>query len=102
MKINKDIDYDRLVKKPVYKPVIQKFDKTSLTQERTISVLTKEDNFNKFDMPWISKLRVKDNIEMARLAKRTSKVTTVPAPPTFYDEDIKKTMKKSPKNNNRV
>lgn len=40
-------------------------------------------------MPWISKLRVKDNIEMARLAKRTTKETTVPAPPAFYEEDLK-------------
>lgn len=89
MKANKEINYARLVKKPGYKPIIQKFDKSSLTQERTISVLTKEDNFNKFDMPWISKLRVKDNIEMARLAKRTTKETTVPAPPAFYEEDLK-------------
>ena len=69
MKINKEIDYARLVRKPGYKPIIHKYDKDSLTQEKTVSVLTKEDNFNKFDMPWISKLRVKDNLEMARLSK---------------------------------
>lgn len=87
--LNKEINYARLVKKPGYKPTIQKFDKTSLTQERTVSVLTKEDNFSKFDMPWISKLRVKDNAELARLARRTTKESTIPAPPTFYDEDLK-------------
>lgn len=51
--------------------------------------MTKEDNFNKFDMPWISRLRVKDNLEAMRLAKKMTKESTVPIPPSFYDEDVK-------------
>lgn len=98
----KGIDYDRLLKKPDYKPKIQKYDKTSLTQEKTVSVLTKEDNFNKFDMPWISNLRVKDNAELMRLSIKPIRESTVPAPPSFYDEDVRKINEKSPKARNRL
>jgi hypothetical protein len=88
-KNKKCIDYSRLLRKPIHKPIVQKYDKTSLNQERTVSALTKEDNFNKFDMPWISNLRVKDNAELARLSQRVRE-STVPMAPSFYDEDLSK------------
>ena len=88
------------MKKPAFKPQTQKFDKNALIQERTVTILTKEDKFSKFDMPWISKLRVKDNLEVIKLSKQLT--STIPAPPSFYESDLKKTLKNSPKNNNRL
>ena len=90
------IDYSRLLQKPSHKPIKCKYDKTSLNSERTVSVQTKEDNFNLFDMPWISNLRVMDNAELNRLTKRSGKESTTPAPPSFYDEDLPKFTSKSP------
>jgi hypothetical protein len=90
------VDYSRLLRKPIHKPVKEKFDKTSLTQEKTVNILTKEDNFNLFDMPWISNLRNMDNSELARLKNMTGKDQTVPSPPSFYDEDLKKFSSRSP------
>ena len=46
-------------------------------------------------MPWISKLRVKDNLEVIKLSKQLA--STVPSPPSFYEEDLKKAIKNSPK-----
>ena len=90
----KIIDYGRLLKKPNHKPKVIKFDKDSVTQERTTSVLTKEDNFDKFDMPWISKLRVRDNAEIVRMYSKDKKIeSTSPAPPSFYETDLTKTRK---------
>lgn len=86
----KTIDYDRLLKLPHHKPKIMKFDKTSVDQERTVTILTKEDNFDKFDMPWISRLRIKDNAEMIRIYSKKKFEQTVPAPPSFYENDLHK------------
>eukprot|EP00343_Euplotes_focardii_P001977 CAMPEP_0205798910 /NCGR_PEP_ID=MMETSP0205-20121125/8_1 /ASSEMBLY_ACC=CAM_ASM_000278 /TAXON_ID=36767 /ORGANISM="Euplotes focardii, Strain TN1" /LENGTH=225 /DNA_ID=CAMNT_0053059349 /DNA_START=211 /DNA_END=888 /DNA_ORIENTATION=- len=68
-----------------------------MVQEKTVTIQTKEDNFNLFDMPWISNLRVMDNAEMARLNKRSGKESTVPAPPSFYDTDVSASNKKGTK-----
>lgn len=89
----KAIDYERLLKKPKHKPVGQKFDKTSISQERSVSVLTKEDHFNKFDMPWISRLRIKDNAELAKLSNDKKFEATAPMPPSFYENDLSKARK---------
>lgn len=41
-------------------------------------------------MPWISKLRVKDNSEIARLYSKKGIEQTTPLPPSFYESDIQK------------
>ena len=63
--------------------------------EKTVNVQTKEDNFSLFDMPWISNLRVMDNAEQVRLKKRVGKESTIPAPPSFYDDDMQKFSEKT-------
>jgi hypothetical protein len=98
--LSKEINYERLLSKPKHKPIIHKFDKSGINTERTVTILTKEDNFNKFDMPWISNLRVKDNSELLRLGRNVTKESTVPIPPSFYDEDLTRFNSKSPRTKN--
>lgn len=94
-KVRKKIDYERLLRMPKHKPQRPKYDKNSLVTVKTVNVQTKEDNFNLFDMPWISNLRVMDKAEEVKLSKKVSKESTVPAPPSFYEDDLQKLTQKT-------
>jgi hypothetical protein len=86
-----------LLRKPLHKPTKTKYDKTSLIQEKTVDVFTKEDNFNLFDMPWISNLRNMNNTEVAKLKSKASLGQTIPSPPSFYDDDLRKVTSRTAK-----
>jgi hypothetical protein len=69
------------------------FDETGSVQyQRDSGPLTFEDNFSNFDMPWLATLRDRSyTAQSASITQRKKQlVSTIPNPPSFYEDDMKK------------
>lgn len=87
------------MKKPKHKILKTKYfnHEGSVQYKRDNSPLTMEDKFSLFDGPWLSTLRDRSqSCNTGKLPKKKSKPleTTVPNPPSFYDDDLQKWDKK--------
>lgn len=51
-------------------------------------------------MPWIARLRDKDYAEQIRLSQKTNKESTVPMPPSFYEDDMQKVTQRTSSSKN--
>ncbi len=87
------------MKKPKHKVDKKKYynHEGSVQYKRDTSPLTMEDNFSLYDGPWLSSLRDRSQSTNAgKMTKRKQKPleSTVPNPPSFYEEDLQKWDKK--------
>ncbi|CAI2372727.1 unnamed protein product [Moneuplotes crassus] len=85
----------RLVQRPKHKPMkVKYFDpEGSVQYKRDISPQTMEDKFSLYDGPWLSTLRDRSqSCNTAKASRKKSKPleSTVPNPPSFYEEDLQK------------
>ena len=82
------------MKKPKHKVLKKKYfnKKGQIQYKRDNSPLTKEDNFSMFDMPWLSSLRDRaHSVQQGKSGKKKQPlISTVPNPPSFYDDEMDK------------
>ena len=82
------------MKRPSHKTTKPKYksEKGEVQYNREVNPLTMEDNFSKFDMPWLAVLRDRNHSAQTAIGTKRKKLlgNTVPQPPSFYDDDMVK------------
>ena len=75
------------VAKPKYKS-----ENGDIQYDREVNPLTMEDNFSKFDTPWLAVLRDRNHSAQTAATTKRKKLlgNTIPQPPSFYEDDMGK------------